>query len=324
MNGININQFQFEYDLTWMSFFQNHEGKTYLRYGGRNDKNPESHLNQKSLVSAMKTALAKHKSKASLEFNQLNPKGENVLVPEQNPSAQKLLAKRENKCIHCHEVKSTQLMELKGEGKLKKEMVFTYPSPETFGVEIDPIRQTIIKTVAKNSNADSAGLKTGDEIVMVNGNAVSTYADITRVLEFVDGNLNVEVTRGGETKNVDVRLSKGWRTVGDSSWRESEHVVGPNSGFWGKKLSAGQKKRMRLDEDQLGLRITVIWGAWAKKAKLKQGDVVVSLDGKTDDWSIKQLQSYLHMNKDWGDKVEIEVMRGGRSVTTTMALPKGN
>ena len=35
MNGVNLNQFQFEYDLTWMAFLQDAEGRTYTRYGGR-------------------------------------------------------------------------------------------------------------------------------------------------------------------------------------------------------------------------------------------------------------------------------------------------
>ena len=44
MNGVNLNQFQFEYDLTWMAFFQNAEGRTYTRYGRREDHDAESHL----------------------------------------------------------------------------------------------------------------------------------------------------------------------------------------------------------------------------------------------------------------------------------------
>ena len=49
MNGVNLNQFQFEYDLTWMAFFQNAEGRTYARYGGRDDSGPESHLTKASM-----------------------------------------------------------------------------------------------------------------------------------------------------------------------------------------------------------------------------------------------------------------------------------
>ena len=52
--------FQFEFDLTWMSFFMDAKDRTYVRYGGRDDTHAESHLNKQSLLRAMRDALALH------------------------------------------------------------------------------------------------------------------------------------------------------------------------------------------------------------------------------------------------------------------------
>ena len=64
MNGINLELFQFEFDLTWMSFFMDAENRIYTRYGGRDDSSPESHLNRNSLLATMRSALALHKVQA--------------------------------------------------------------------------------------------------------------------------------------------------------------------------------------------------------------------------------------------------------------------
>ena len=73
MNGMNLNQFQFEYDLTWMAFFQNARGRTYTRYGGREDHGPESHLTKASLVRVMKQVLELHKTDSVQPANRYEP-----------------------------------------------------------------------------------------------------------------------------------------------------------------------------------------------------------------------------------------------------------
>ena len=74
MNGINLDLFQFEYDLTWMSFFMDAENRIYTRYGGRDDSSPESHLNRESLLATMKSVVMLHKL-ADVLKNPLEPNG---------------------------------------------------------------------------------------------------------------------------------------------------------------------------------------------------------------------------------------------------------
>src|SRR5688572_22764424 len=61
MNGVNLNLFQFERDLTWMSFFMDANDRFYARYGGREDSGAESHLTQKSLLRTMNEVLDLHR-----------------------------------------------------------------------------------------------------------------------------------------------------------------------------------------------------------------------------------------------------------------------
>ena len=326
MNGVNIGQFQFEYDLTWMSFFLSGEGKTYTRYGGREDTEAESHLNKASLVSVMNQVLELHKTGGVKEFSQFEPSGETVAIPDDLASMKKIQAKRDNKCIHCHEVKAAKLTELRDEGKLTKDMVFTYPSPRNLGLELDSKVQSKIFEVARRSPAQKAGLKQGDVLQQLNGQRILTFADATRVLELAEdtGNLAVVLERKGKRVETEIKLAKGWRSaLSDPSWRESTHVVGPNSGFWAVELSKTERSRARITNQKLGLRVNVIWGAWAKQAKLKRGDVVLAIDGQTNAMGIKQLQTYLQMKKEWGDTVEIVVLRKGKRVSLKMKLPDG-
>jgi hypothetical protein len=47
-----------------MAFFQNADGRTYVRYGGREDHDAESHLNKQSLLRVMSQALILHRRTA--------------------------------------------------------------------------------------------------------------------------------------------------------------------------------------------------------------------------------------------------------------------
>ncbi|MFT5300449.1 MAG: hypothetical protein ACI814_001226 [Mariniblastus sp.] len=327
MNGIDIGRFPFEFDLTWMSFFQTHQGRTLLRYGGRDDSSPESQLNQPSLVSAMKDALRLYEAKQLRPVNQYEPANATAFTPDDIPSIPKMLSKRQVKCIHCHDVKHAQLAELRKAGTLTKAMVFSYPSPSNLGIQLDPKQQNQIKSLTSDSTATSAGLRPGDVLQALGGQPVLTYADVTRVLELAadEGKITMDVTRTLNAKpqslSVELPLPKGWKTLGDPSWRESTHVVGPNSGFWAVTLSKTERKNLKLDDEKLGLRATAIWGQWAKQAGVKHGDIIIAIDGRTDDMGIKQLQTHLQMNRNWGDTVSLTVLRKRKPMVLSMKLP---
>ena len=112
-------------------------------------------------------------------------------------------------------------------------MIYTYPSPSNLGINLDPVSQNQVKSVANKSSASSAGMKAGDILLQMDGHRVSTFADATRVLELTPetGDLAVQIQRGGTTIDTILKLPVNWRISQDPSWRESTHVAGPNSGF---------------------------------------------------------------------------------------------
>lgn len=324
MNGVNLNLFQFEYELTWMSFFQNEEGRTYTRYGGREDHDAESHLNKASLLGVMKQVLELHREGKVQPANRFEPVSESVSTPEDIPPMKAMLSKRKESCIHCHDVPGARLRHLDDLGQLNKNLIYTYPAPSRLGIHLDPVVQTKVKAVDPNSPASAAGLRSGDTIRTVSKQRVLTLGDFSRVLELApeSGALPIEVARSGESVHCEIKLSGDWRISDDPSWRQSTGYLGPSSGFWGRKASDDEKQKIGVDQASLAIKINFIWGQWTRDAGIKHGDVVTSIDGQQADMTIRQLQAYLHLNRDWGDTINLEVSRGGKTRELTMAFPE--
>lgn len=324
MNEVNLNQFQFEYDLTWMSFFQNSEGRTYARYGGREDDDAESHLNKASLLRVMRQVLQLHEDDNVQPDNRYEPIARSVRIPEDIPPMKKMFSQRKESCIHCHDVKVATLRHERELGRLEKSMVFTYPSPSNLGIHLDPELQTKVQRVDSNSAARQAGIRAGDVIRTIDKQRVLTFADATRILELAPdtGELQFQIKRGIRDISANVRLQGNWRKNVDPSWRSSTEAVGPTSGIWGKRANEQQRKQLGLKEDELALRVTFIWSPWARQAGIRNGDYILSIDDYKVDMTIRQLQAYFHLNKNWGDTISVTVRRGNRDVKLTFRIPR--
>ena len=323
MNGVNLNQFQFEYDLTWMSFFQSAEGRTYTRYGGREDGDAESHLNKGSLLRVMRQVLQLHEDDKVQPNNRYEPIAKSIRTPEDVPPMKKMLSRRKENCIHCHDVKAATLRQRRELGLLEKDMVFTYPSPSRLGIHLDPEIQYRVRGVDEDSPAKIAGIREGDLIRTIDNQRVLTFADASRVLELApkSGELQFSFERDQRRMSASVRLPSGWRKNGDPSWRSSTGSVGPLSGIWGMRANEQQRKQLGLEEDALAMRVTYIWAPWARESGIKNDDYIISLDDYKADMTIRQLQAYLHLNRSWGDRISVIVRRGRRDVELVLQFP---
>lgn len=322
MNGVNLELFRFDYDLTWMAFFLSADEHIYARYGGREDHHAESHLNKESLVNVMKAVLELHRQRAARP-----PAKPAVLakrIPEDLPVMKEIIPRRPHGCIHCHDVKGAQLIQAQREQRLRKEMVFEYPPPSTVGIELDPVHQQVIRRVLDNSPAQQAGLRPGDRVRAVNRQPVLTFGDITHQLALVPdpGRVSLTVERAGvELPELTLELPRGWRRSRDPSWRETLHLVGPGAGFWGSPLSKEQKRKLGLAAESLAIQVQAVFGPHAQQAGIRNGDVVIELDGLRHDMTIRQLHAHLHLNRNWGDTVTATVLRQGQPVRLQLRLP---
>src|SRR5262245_2732825 len=176
MNGVNINLFQFDYDLTWMAFFMDAENHFYARYGGREDGSAESHLTKASLLKVMAEVLKLHEQGQVLSDGS-EPAAEPVRTPEDiAPLARELKRNPGGECIHCHQVKGGELQRLREEGKFSRGLVFTYPMPRVVGIEVDPDDQCAVRAVRAASPAAAAGVLPGDRLRTAAGRRLLTAA----------------------------------------------------------------------------------------------------------------------------------------------------
>ncbi len=324
MNGVNINLFQFERDLTWMSFFMDARDGIYARYGGREDGAAESHLTKESLVRTMKQVLEFHRA-GQVQKSRYEPGRDPVRTPEDIPTMKALMAPRkENKCIHCHDVKVAELKHLQQLGRFTRDLVFTYPAPSAVGIQLNPDIQNKVRAVTPKSFAEQAGLREGDLVLSAGGQRIVTFSDFTRVLELTpsESTLPLEIQRADQTIKASLNLSGTWRRTRDPSWRESLHVAGPNAGFWGHKLEGDEREKLGLRPDRMAVCVTFIWGEHTRKAGIKKDDIVIKFDGLNHDMTIPQLHAHLNLNRNYGDAIPLTVRRGEKEHELLLSLPK--
>src|SRR5437870_128159 len=120
MRGVNLNVFDFDYDLEWAALVLTPDEFVLGRFGGRDPVEPARYLTFSGL-------------RYFLE--------ENLQKPKPAPAAQPLIADRvenysaierlkDNACVHCHQAFDFRRQALIQAGKWKKGMAWVYPLPD--------------------------------------------------------------------------------------------------------------------------------------------------------------------------------------------------
>jgi len=330
-NGLDLSLFQYDYDQSFAVFLLNADGTVYGRFGTRSHRtNWVGDVSLDGLAKALQGALDLHaeypKSKDALAAK----RGPAPLfpVPEKFPSLGKYKSELDyqgnvvQSCIHCHQVGDA----IKTFYRAKKEpmpdeVLFPYPHPKSQGLVLDPKEKATVLKVEKDSPAEKARFKPGDQIRTLDGQTLLSIADVQWVLHRAgaDGaDLRAEVTRDGKPVSLKLNLPKGWRQRDDISWRSSA---------WGlRRMATGGMLLETFDgerpagvpKDGMALRAKHVGAfgphAAAKNAGFQVGDVIVSFDGKTDLPRETDLFAYALRTKQPGDKVPVTVVRGGKRV----------
>ena len=328
-NGLDLNLFQFDYDLTFAAFFLNADKTVYARYGTRTSLDADKDVDIRGLAETMKAVLQLHRQYPSNRdvLAGKQPLKLEVNRPEDYSALQSYKPELDYNgpvskgCIHCHQVRDSQRLEYRNAGKpMPLKLMFPYPRIGSVGFDLDPsTRSTVSKTI-QDTSMYSGGPKVGDEIVMANGQVICSQADLAWVVHNLEPRqyLKFEVLRDGQPDRVNITISSNWRQSTDISWRPTSWDLRrmATGGLSFQVVGDVEKAKLNIHRQKMALRISHVgqYGqhARAKRAGFKKGDVVTSFDGQNDLMTESQVMEYAVQSKKPGDVVKIEFLRNGR------------
>ena len=317
MSNVDVALFEFDFDLTFSVFVLNHEKNIYLRYGGRDDRSPDSYLSENSLAHALESGLKVHDDWKQGKLKLAPPPKP---VPATSYPRLKKIVEQGN-CIHCHQVadvKSRAMVALPTFNKTTDS--FIYPDPGNLGLEIDPDFGNKLK--AASGAAKAAGLKAGDTVSAVGGHRVHTFGDLQYALHKLDTDAEsvTIATAARPNEAITMQLPEHWR-VTDLNRRNIGHRLTPFPGFWSKTLSAEQKQELGLRPDGFASQVTKFWvNTNGKKAGMREGDIVYAVGGVETSPIARNAMIYIRMHHKSGDEVQVQYRREGKDFTAKFKL----
>lgn len=326
--GLDLARFQFDYELTWAAFFLNADGAVYGRYGTR--RGHEQAGRDVSMVGfrkAVEGALELHSgypaNKKSLEGKKgpkpLWPTPESMPALKGRPNIKPATGERAG-CVHCHQAHEGELWSMRDARRpLADRMLWAFPAPEDVGLTLDIAERATVKAIT--TAAMEAGLKEGDRILTLDGQPILSPADVQWVLHHSEegATIEAEVDRRGERVKANLKLGDGWRRRGDYAWRSIAWSL--------RHRLAGTGPLEVQRETGMALRIKQLPPDWVKDrnlsaaAELKDGDVIIAVDGRRDLVREADFLAYLLQKKAPGAVVALTIERLGKTVQVSIKLP---
>ena len=318
-NGLDLNVFQYDYDMSWAAMFLNPDMTVYGRYGSRTASGKESDglLTTAGFRAAAERALALHKAypgnKEALAAKTGKP-GEYATpteIPGLTEKPQRSAVRHD--CIHCHMVKEFALRAKWEAGQLTGEDLWVYPMPQRIGLTLDLQDGLVVEAVRDGSPAEMAGIARGDRLVSLGGQPLVSTADVQWVLHHAPSNtrLAAVIERGEQRQEKTIVLSGDWKKS-DIAWRASSWY-GLRQGVKFDPLPAAEREKRGIDEGQMALVVARMYARGAQKlqeAGVKANDVIVAVDGRSDLTTETDFLANLRLNHGPKDTVKFTVLRG--------------
>ncbi len=330
MNGVDLETFQFDYDMTFAVFFMNADKTIYGRYGSRSDmKEAQREISLESLGAALKNALEIHQGYPSNKASLARKQGvkQRYKTPEQYPLLQSKYTSSldyngqvAKSCIHCHQVREAQRRIFRDRKQpIPDQLLHPFPMPDVIGLKMDPSKKAQIQQVAPGSIAARAGFQAGDSVESIDGQPIISIGDIQWALEQT-GNTAARqvwsVSNNGSSRDLNVTLPVGWRRASPFIWRVTSWDM-RRMGFGGMKLedmTDAERRTRGLSSSQLALEAKHVgqYGehAVAKRAGVRKGDIIIAFDGVTRRATEEQALAHAMRRKMKGDTLPITVLRG--------------
>lgn len=330
MRDVDLATFRFDFDLTLAALLMHPDGTVYHRYGGRTWSDPLAYMSMDSLVRLMGDTLAEHAEYA----RDPRPAARPARTISDLPAFARKDRAQKVECVHCHMVHDAERDSAREAGAWTREDMWVWPAPERLGLELDGGEQSLVRSVAPASPAARAGMRAGDRLTRLSAELVRTVHDVQWVLENAPGaeaGLDARFTRDGEEHAARLTLEPGWKHASplEYSWRAYKWGLSPGPGFGGPALGADEKRELGLDPDGFAFRVQylVTWGEnaqrgrAAREAGIREGDVVLSVAGKTDFRTVEHFHSWFRLTREAGEEVEIRLRRGDETLTVALKAP---
>ena len=233
------------------------------------------------------------------------------------------------------------------EKEIEKHIVAPFHKPKlgvgfhSFGEETSEVKGAEITNVFEGSAAAEAGLKEGDIIKSIDGNAVESPEDVIKIIRGKQSGdeVDIEYERAGETEKTKAVLKKSF--VFDEEWITplKKHLHGLKDSLkkidWSElkkdmeelkhelkdyhiEMNAGKDKAFlgivpdkHSEKEADGVKIgKVIDNSTAKEIGLQEGDIICELNNE----EIKSFHDLVSALKELkpGDKVKVEFIRNGK------------
>lgn len=313
IENLDLNLFEFDYDLTMMIFFMDADENVYARYGGRDSKDADNRQSLAGLKYTMRSVLEMH----GRDQKEFAPKSYDRAMSVRDLAG----STRSRGCMHCHHVREAINSNLRRTDQWTRDRFWRYPLPENVGITLDVDRGNVVAKVADRSPAADTGLRPGDLLLKLNGVPVHSFGDAQYALDRAPatGSIPVSYRRGEQTFEVKIALTDGWRKT-DLSWRPSVNRYIPYARVFGPDLTADEKKALGLAEKQLAFRQKSLLTQQAKAAGVQAGDIICGVDDTILEMDAAGFVQYIQKNYFVGDKVKLNIIRGGKRMELTMPL----
>lgn len=330
MKGVDLSLFQFDFDLNWAGIFLNSDGVIYARYGTQSAEGSDAYNSVESLLLTMERVLELHARYPGNLAELKAKRGESRSISNplelpglRNPEKYAKQTERSN-CIHCHNIHDAEHQHALEVGKYTAEMLWKYPLPENIGLKIDRKSGIRIDWVSTDSSASTAGLLAGEDIVRMNGQRITSIADMQWVLHHLPAGptqVDIETSRTGPRS---LFLNTGWKKV-DFSWRGSMWNAPPRFEAWAPELNTETKEKLALPQSDSALEVRWInrqakGGQKAFENGLRERDVIVALAGKPFTMNTRQFNVHLKMNYKVGEILPITILRNGERMDLKIEL----
>lgn len=341
-NGLDLNLFQYDTDQSFAVFFLNADKTIYGRFGTRSHRTEwVQDVSLTGLAEALRGALELHADYPNNKAALAGKRGPKPLFPspEKFPALKDKFTDSLNyegnvvkSCIHCHQIGDAIRDYYRAQSMpIPEEILFPYPHPKTVGITLNPETASTIKTIAPDSVADEAGFRAGDVIETLNDQPILSSADVQWVLHNTSpegGTVSATVKRNGNEIPLQLKLSDGWRKQDDITWRVSSWGLCRMStgGLRCDPLPEDRRKQLDIEDGKMALLIRVAGRynahAAARRAGFQEGDIIISVDGRTDLLTEADLLTYGVTEHKPGDRVPAVVLRNGREKKLMLPMQK--